>query len=157
MPEGKTMMMSDIIEKFINDMVQESGVAKIQRNELAEHFNCVPSQINYVISTRFSPENGYLVESKRGGGGYVLIRRVEPLDTSLIMHTVNIIGDVLSQNEAVAVVSGLLNSGVLTKREANIIANAVSDASLGDVPQKVRGCVRCDILKRALLAAENTK
>ena len=150
------MRMSDIIEAFINDMVEESGVAKIQRNELAERFNCVPSQINYVISTRFSPEHGYLVESRRGGGGYVLIRRVDLSDVSLIMHTVNSIGESVSQNEVIAIVGGLYNSNAISKKEANIIVNTLSDSAMGDVAQSIRGNVRAKMLKRALLAVENS-
>ena len=67
------MRMSDVIEEFIKDLFEEdnNNYIEIQRNELAQHFNCVPSQINYVISTRFKPSQGYYVESKRGGGGNI--------------------------------------------------------------------------------------
>lgn len=62
------MRMSDMIEEFIKELFNEDDeYIEIQRNDLAEHFNCVPSQINYVISTRFKPSQGYYVESKRGG------------------------------------------------------------------------------------------
>ena len=68
------MRMSDIIEEFIKELFNDNEKIEIQRNELAEHFNCVPSQINYVISTRFKPSQGYYVESKRGGGGHITIK-----------------------------------------------------------------------------------
>ncbi|MDR2665806.1 MAG: CtsR family transcriptional regulator, partial [Oscillospiraceae bacterium] len=78
--------MSDAIAGFINDMLTGAdGSAELQRAELANRFNCVPSQINYVISTRFSPERGYIVESRRGGGGYIRIRRVSMAPEKLIM------------------------------------------------------------------------
>ena len=70
------MRMSDIIEDFIKDLLKEEDELEIQRNELAEHFNCVPSQINYVIATRFKPSQGYYVESKRGGGGHIKIKKI---------------------------------------------------------------------------------
>ena len=69
------MRISDLIEDFIKDMLKTENELEIQRNELAEHFNCVPSQINYVISTRFKPSQGYYVESRRGGGGHITIKK----------------------------------------------------------------------------------
>ena len=83
------MKLSNIIEEFIKEMLEESREIELQRNELANRFNCVPSQITYVISTRFSPERGYSVESRRGGGGYIRISRVRSGPRELIMHTVN--------------------------------------------------------------------
>ena len=88
------MGMSDIIAGFIQETLSEmNGCAEIQRSELANRFKCVPSQINYVISTRFSPEHGYIVESRRGGGGFIRITRVNMDPERLIMHTINAIGD----------------------------------------------------------------
>ena len=88
------MRLSDIIADEINRMLDESGdgSAEIKRNELASHIGCVPSQINYVISSRFVPEQGYIVESRRGGGGFIKITRVHLDKSSAIMHIVNIIG-----------------------------------------------------------------
>lgn len=94
---------SDIIEKYLKSILHESpeGTIEIQRNELADQFSCVPSQINYVISTRFTLEKGYLVESKRGGGGYVRIRRIQlPGPTSLHTHLHETIGDEIGQSAA---------------------------------------------------------
>ena len=87
------MGMSDVIANFINDLLKDGSTAELQRSELASKFGCVPSQINYVISTRFSPERGYIVESRRGGGGYIRIHRVQSDPKLLIMHTVNAIGE----------------------------------------------------------------
>ena len=87
------MKLSNIIEEFIKEMLEESREIELQRNELASRFNCVPSQINYVISTRFSPERGYSVESRRGGGGYIRITRTAPKDEGYIIHAVNAIGN----------------------------------------------------------------
>ena len=87
--KGKIMRMSDIIEDFIKELLEEKDEAiEIQRNELAEHFNCVPSQINYVISTRFKPSQGYYVESKRGGGGHILIKKVTNTKEDYILHII---------------------------------------------------------------------
>ena len=73
---------SDLIARFIMEALDnEEGIAELQRSMIANRFGCVPSQINYVISTRFSPEHGYVVESRRGGGGYIRIKRVRSSPT----------------------------------------------------------------------------
>lgn len=87
------MGISDLIAGFIQDALDEAnGVLELQRSDLAQRFGCVPSQINYVMSTRFSPEHGYIVESRRGGGGYIRIRRVQMDRQTLLMHVINSIG-----------------------------------------------------------------
>ena len=91
------MGMSDTIADFIDQLLAEESTAELQRSELASRFGCVPSQINYVISTRFSPERGYVVESRRGGGGYIRIHRVQMEPKMLMMHTVNAIGTEIFQ------------------------------------------------------------
>ena len=90
------MGISDIIAGFIQQELEEAGGAlELQRSDLAQRFNCVPSQINYVMSTRFSPERGYIVESRRGGGGYIRITRVQVDRQTLLMHVINSIGGTL--------------------------------------------------------------
>lgn len=86
------MNMSNEIANMILRMLENDGFTEIQRNELAQTIGCVPSQINYVISSRFTPEHGYIVESRRGGGGYVRISRVSYDKGSALMHVVNSIG-----------------------------------------------------------------
>ena len=95
------MRVSDIIEEFIKEMFEqeENDFIEIQRNELAEYFKCVPSQINYVISTRFKPSQGYYVESRRGGGGSIRIRKISTTNEEYIMHIINNIGNTLSSSE----------------------------------------------------------
>ena len=82
------MGISDLIASFLQDSLDtaEDGVLEVQRSELAQRFNCVPSQINYVMSTRFSPERGYIVESRRGGNGYIRITRVQVDRQTLMMQ-----------------------------------------------------------------------
>ena len=81
--------MSDMIEEFIKEMFLEDDFIEIQRNDLAQYFNCVPSQINYVISTRFKPSQGYYVESRRGGGGHIRIQKVNITKSNYLMHAIN--------------------------------------------------------------------
>ena len=104
------MGISDVIAQFINELLEEDSTAEVQRSELASRFNCVPSQINYVISTRFSPERGYVVESRRGGNGYIRIRRVQSDPKLIIMHTVNAVGSRVDQDTAGALLSNCVSA-----------------------------------------------
>ena len=88
----KKMRVSDVIEEFIKELFNEDEEIEIQRNELAQKFNCVPSQINYVISTRFKPSQGYYVESRRGGGGHITIKKITNTRSDYIMHIIGNIG-----------------------------------------------------------------
>ena len=146
------MGISDIIAGFIDEMLSETGgSAELQRAELANRFNCVPSQINYVISTRFSPEHGYIVESRRGGGGYIRITRVVVEPEMLIMHTVNTIGERIDINTAGALVANLLNSGAINYTEAKLILSATGNNALRPAQQGARDILRASILKQMLI------
>ena len=144
---------SDLIANFILGMLEdEGGSAELQRSNLAEKFRCVPSQINYVISTRFSPEHGYLVESRRGGNGYIRITRVQATPKALIMHTVNAVGDAISPRTVAAFVSNLLDTGAVDERTATLILTAVSDNALRPIAPEHRDIVRASIFKQLLVA-----
>jgi len=152
------MRISDIIAGFIDDMLSEAGgTAELQRAELASRFNCVPSQINYVISTRFSPEHGYFVESRRGGGGYIRISRVEIKPEMLIMHTVNAIGERVDINSAVALVANLRRGDAISETEARLLLAAVGNNALRPVPPEARDALRASVLKQMLVAALREK
>lgn len=144
------MKLSNIIEEFIKEMLEENSEIELQRNELANRFNCVPSQINYVISTRFSPERGYSVESRRGGGGYIRITRTAPSDEGYIIHAINLIGDTISHSNASSLVGEMYKLGIINQREAKIILAAISDNAI-PVIQSQKGIVRAKILKNILV------
>lgn len=144
---------SDLIARFIMDALdEEGGMTELQRAALADMFGCVPSQINYVISTRFSPEHGYLVESRRGGGGYIRISRVRVTPTQLIMHTINAVGDTLDLSTAAAFISNAVNAGALEKNSARLILAAVGNNALRPVDPEGRDVVRASVFKQALLS-----
>ena len=146
------MRISDMIALFIDDILSETGgTVELQRAELANRFNCVPSQINYVISTRFSPEHGYIVESRRGGGGYIRITRVEVEPELLIMHTVNAIGGNITLSGAMALVANLTQNGVLTLTETRLINAAIGNNALRPVQPEGRDVLRASILKQMLV------
>ncbi len=146
------MGISDVIADFINDLLAEDSTAEVQRSELASRFNCVPSQINYVISTRFSPERGYAVESRRGGGGYIRIRRVRSDPKLLIMHTVNAIGDSVDPRTASALLENCVSAGVLPEAAARLMLSALSDRALSPVSPEGRDIVRASVMKQMLVA-----
>lgn len=145
------MKISDVIEQFLMEMIdQYQGEIEIQRNELAGKFNCVPSQINYVIATRFTVENGYVVESRRGGGGSIKIRKVQMTKSNYMMHIINSIGDSISQLTAEVFIKNFFENGYITKREAEIMLAALSDKSL-QIPQPQKDLIRAHIFKNMLV------
>ncbi|MCL2045584.1 MAG: CtsR family transcriptional regulator [Oscillospiraceae bacterium] len=150
------MGISDIIAKFIEELLSETGgTAELQRIDLANRFNCVPSQINYVISTRFSPERGYIVESRRGGGGYIRIKRVELEPQILIMHTVNAIGESIDTSTVEALIANLLQSRVINEAVARLILSATGHNALRPARIEERNILRASILKQMLLNSIN--
>lgn len=148
------MRISDVIEEFIKDLFnEENEQIEIQRNELAEQFNCVPSQINYVIATRFKPSQGYYVESKRGGGGHILIKKVTNTKEDYIMHIINNIGNELTSNEVDILISDFLTYDIITTSEAKLLKVATSDNVLS-ISKELKDKLRAKIFKNMLLNIE---
>ena len=149
------MRMSDAITAYILHMMEEQtgDSVEIRRNELAGEIGCVPSQINYVLSSRFTPENGYVVESRRGGGGYVRVRRIQfQSETSLLTHVVNSIGDSLVESTALTVLQNLIDRRVVDPRTGAAMAVALSDRSYRAVPVERRDILRANLMKQMLTA-----
>ncbi len=146
------MRMSDLVAQYIMEMLEEqNGSAEIQRNELAGSLGCVPSQINYVITSRFTPEQGYIVESRRGGGGYIRISRVKMDNGTAIMHIINSVGDTLDKAAAEVMLNNMLQRRLMELQTAKAIAAALSDRTLRNVEQEKRDTVRADLFKNMLL------
>ncbi len=148
------MRISDSVANYILQLLNEAnGTAEIQRNELAGFLGCVPSQINYVLTSRFTPEQGYLVESRRGGGGYIRITRLQVSKPDVIMHIINAVGNTLDGGTARAMTENMVQSGVLSQGAAELIQAAVSEKTLGVIPREYRDLARAAIYKNMLLAA----
>ena len=147
------MGISDRIETFIIELLKnEDNTIEIGRNELASIFNCVPSQINYVISTRFTTERGYVVESRRGGGGHIRITRVNLGRNEQIMHIINSIGPSLDVMTLEAIINTLYVSGIMSPDEAKLIMTACSNNSLSVIADtRDKNRVRAGIFKNLLL------
>ena len=145
------MRMSDMIEEFIKDLFsEEDSIVEIQRNDLAQQFNCVPSQINYVIATRFKPSQGYYVESRRGGGGNIKIRKINITKSNYFMHIINSIEDHLTNQEVDIFISNFLSYQMITETEAKLLKVATSDNVL-KLPQPTRDELRAKIFKNMLV------
>ena len=147
------MGISDLIASFLQDCLDASGdgVLEVQRYDLAQRFNCVPSQINYVMSTRFSPERGYIVESRRGGNGYIRITRVQVDRQTLLMHVINSLGEEIDLPSVRAILGNLNQAGALDGDLARTLLAAVGDKALAAVPRDLRNRVRAGILKNVLI------
>ena len=139
----------DSIEEYIKQILAESGFAEIKRSVLADSFSVVPSQINYVIKTRFTPSRGYEVESKRGGGGYIRIAKVRFSDKHQMLNNLEAsIGSRISEQVFGDIIQNLFDEGVLTQREGNIILVASSDQVLGLEAPQIRARMLRKLLQR---------
>ena len=148
------MKISDMITREILKMLDasETNVAEIQRNELAQLLGCVPSQINYVLSSRFTPEHGYIIESRRGGGGYIRVTRVQMDKSSALMHIINSIGSTLDEITARILVENCLHSGLLAPKAAEMIRAAISYPVMHSIPVQKRDAVRAILVKEMLIS-----
>lgn len=137
---------SDIIENFILSNIGDDSIIQLSRNELAGHFNCVPSQINYVLSTRFTPERGYVVESRRGGGGYITVIKIK--SGNQYEEISKLIGDSITNKEGEHILIRLIDGGYLTQREAKLIYSCINDKALANSNDPK--ALRAEILKNLL-------
>ena len=155
--EVTEMRMSDLVAQYIKDMLeQQDGEAEIKRNELATTLGCVPSQINYVITSRFTPEQGYIVESRRGGGGFIRITRINTTRGGAIMHIVNAIGSSLDKASAEVMIDNMMTRGIIDLPTAKLIAAATGERAYLSVPQQYRDAIRATVFKNMLLTLLDT-
>ena len=145
------MNLSDIIEEYIKNAIDEEEAIELKRSELAQTFNCVPSQINYVISTRFIPELGFYVESKRGGGGYIKISRISHSKADFLKSLSCKLGSNMSQSVMDVYLRELLGYNIIDEKTAVVISTALSEKSLGQVDKIKRDQVRADSFKNILV------
>ncbi len=146
------MILSDHIARLIAEMLDEGGgVAEVRRNDLAARLGCVPSQINYVITSRFTPEKGYVTESRRGGGGYIRIVRVKMTKNEYLMHFFHAVGSSLGESEARAYLKNLIEHGCMTEREGRIAMQSMLASALDKCAFSNRDELRADIMRHILM------
>lgn len=154
------MRLSDTIEAFIKEMLREEEQScELKRNELAQYFHCAPSQINYVLSTRFTPDHGYVITSQRGGGGCIRIVRIRETARDHLAYLVNErIGESIDEQSAQILCAQLAENGVVSTDEALIMRSAVSRQALGlPVPEEIKNMMRSKILKSMLTVIAQRK
>lgn len=143
--------LSDMIEQFIKELMDEDTQIEVRRNELAQHFGCAPSQINYVLATRFSVDHGYIIESRRGGGGYIRILRMrERTPDTLLSSLLSRVGNSISEESAVAIIAHLLDCRLITANEARIMRAAVGKNALA-LPVSAKDVLRAAILSNMIV------
>ena len=146
-------MLTDLIAKMIEEMLDEqNGSLELQRNEMATRLGCVPSQISYVISSRFTPERGYVIESHKGGGGCIRIIRKEMGRSEYLMHFFCAIGESIDEREARAYLRNLAGYGYLDETALAVAVAAVSAPSLAAASPENRNKIRADLLKQIVLS-----
>ncbi len=154
--KGRKKMLTDQIAQMIEEMLaSEGGILELRRNEMAQKLGCVPSQISYVITSRFTPERGYIIESRRGGGGCIRIVRKEMTNDEFLSHCFYSIGERLSESEAMVFIEQMLAGGVITSREANIMAGALLNTAFAALPRSAREVTRANIFRHILLSIMN--
>ncbi|MCK5129517.1 MAG: CtsR family transcriptional regulator [Clostridiales bacterium] len=141
-------VLSDTIEEFIKEMIPENSTSvDLKRNELAQYFSCAPSQINYVIKTRFNYNTGYHTESKRGGGGYIRVMRVNICNQDYLMTVLNdTIGKAISQRDSQGIISHIYDQEIITEQTAQVMNAAIIDKAIM-APIQLKDIVRASILK----------
>ena len=145
------MNISDLIEQFLLETLGEDMTVNFNRNELAAYFAVAPSQINYVLSTRFTPERGFIIESRRGGGGSIkIIRLAESADDALVRYIEETLSDGVEYIKACQIIDRLKGDGVYTDSEARLIKSALSDKAL-IAPTVAKNKLRGSILKSILV------
>jgi len=149
------MRLSDSIEQFIKELLtQEEHGVELRRNELAEYFGCAPSQINYVLATRFSLDDGYVIESRRGGGGYIRIVRVMGDKSTRLTYLINErIGDTIDEGSALRLIGQLMEQQIITVDMGQVMKAAMSSQALSiPIPDALKDAIRARSLKTMLTA-----
>ena len=145
--------LSDTIERFIKELLEGDMQVELRRNELAQHFGCAPSQINYVLATRFSMDHGYLIESRRGGGGYIKIVRMRERSSETLLNTIiDRIGNSISEESAAALIANLMERNIVTRKEALLMRSAVERNALA-LPVRAKDVLRASVLSNMVIQA----
>ncbi len=146
-------MLTDTIAKLIEEMLDEAGGSlELRRNDMAARLGCVPSQISYVITSRFTPERGYIIESRRGGGGCIRIVKKQMQRDEYLMHFFYAIGSAIDERSAEAYLANLSDNGLITSREKNMISAALSGSALSEIPPEFRNNIRAQIFRHIILS-----
>ena len=148
---GNNKTISDIIEEFIMSSLDDDDFIELSRNDLAKFFSCVPSQINYVLNTRFTVNRGFVVESQRGGGGYIKLMRVQDNDNNFLTNALELCNQPINIIQAHQLIKNMQERKLISNKEAEIIKSAVSGKALNN-PINIENVLRANILKQIILS-----
>ena len=147
------MLISDTIAAFIDEMLNDcGGTLEIKRNDLAKRLGCVPSQINYVVASRFTPERGYIIESRRGGGGYIRIIRKVMSEDDLLMQMFQAAGENLAEKDLYSLLDTLYSADLITARESRFVRACLSQTALSALPRETQNTVRASSFRNMILS-----
>ncbi len=146
------MNLSNSIAQMINQMLEDKSEIEFQRNLLAQDLGCVPSQINYVLSSRFTPERGFIVESRRGGGGCIRITRISYDKNTMLIELIASVGESIDENRVRHHLLNLIYHELISEKEAALILSACSDINFRILPPELRGAIRASIFRQMLLS-----
>lgn len=141
---------SDIIEEFIMSSLDDDDFIELSRNDLAKFFSCVPSQINYVLNTRFTVNRGFVVESQRGGGGYIKVVRVQDNNSNFLNNALNLCNQPINFVQASQIIQNLEDKEIVTEDESKLLRSAVSTKALNN-PINMENALRANILKQVII------
>ncbi len=149
MSSNKTI--SDIIEDFIMSSLDDDDFIELSRNDLAKFFSCVPSQINYVLNTRFTVNRGFVVESQRGGGGYIKLMRVQDNDNNFLKNALQICGQPINVIQSHQLIKNMQERKLISTKESELIKSAISGKALNN-PINIENILRANILRQIILS-----
>lgn len=141
---------SDVIEEFIMSSLDDDDFIELSRNDLAKFFSCVPSQINYVLNTRFTLNRGFVVESQRGGGGYIKLTRVQDNNDNFLKNALDVCKEPLSVVEAGQIISQMQEKNMLSNREASLLKSTISAKALNN-PINMDNRLRSNVLAQVII------
>ena len=147
---------SDIIEEFIMNSLDDDSFIELSRNDLAKFFSCVPSQINYVLNTRFTPNRGFVIESQRGGGGYIKVVRVKDNNSNFLTTALEICENPITVIEGNQLLQQMADRSLITDREKELLMCAISNKSLNN-PINIDNKLRANILGQVIMETMKLK
>ncbi len=141
---------SDVIEEFIMSSLDDDKFIELSRNDLAKFFSCVPSQINYVLNTRFTVNRGFVVESQRGGGGYIKVVRVQDNNSNFLKNALDLCSKPLNLVEGNQILEHMRTKKLITEHEMELVKGAISTKALNN-PLNLDNQLRANILQQVII------
>lgn len=141
---------SDVIEQFIMSSLDDNDFIELSRNDLAKFFSCVPSQINYVLNTRFTINRGFVIESQRGGSGYIKLTRMHDNDSNFLKNSLAYCSKPMTVLEANQLLQNMFEKKLINERETNLLKSIISAKALNN-PINIDNTIRSNIMRQVII------